>query len=202
MFHSNTVARNLLIDPDQQKTKRNYLLVMLSGALSQILIVPLIVAPLERIKVIMQTDPKVTGQYSCFKQIVSKEGLKGIFKGTLVTYARDMPSFATYFVVYDFLRNNLVTGDHSNKILGTIFAGALAGIAGWIVAIPADVVKNRHQVNERSKSAVTTAAQLFRSQGVRGFFLGAGPILLRAGPANAAAFLGYEAAIKSTAYLS
>jgi len=48
---------------------------------------------------------------------------------------------------------------------------------------------------------MTTTVQLFKSQGIRGFFLGAGPILLMAGPANAAAFLGYEAALKSIARL-
>jgi len=68
-----------------------------------------------------------------------------------------------------------------------------------MVAIPADVIKSRHQASENSKSALTTTVQLFKSQGI-GFFLGAGPILLRAGPANAAAFLGYEAALKSIAY--
>ena len=75
-------------------------------------------------------------------------------------------------------------------------------ISGWMVAIPADVIKNRHQACEKSKSAIKTTVQLFKSQGIRGFFLGAGPILLRAGPANAAAFLGYEAALKSIAYIS
>ena len=75
-------------------------------------------------------------------------------------------------------------------------------ISGWMVAIPADVIKNRHQACEKSKSAIKTTVQLFKSQGIRGFFLGAGPILLRAGPANAAAFLGYEAALKSLAYLN
>ena len=75
-----------------------------------------------------------------------------------------------------------------------------AGIAGWAVAIPTDVVKNRHQANTLSTSAFQNAKDLFQQRGPRGFFLGAGPILLRAAPANAAAFLGYEAAISFLAY--
>merc|ERR1711997_368549 len=197
MFHSNTVARNYLMDNEDSK---HYFHIMLSGALSQVLVVPLIVAPLERIKVIMQTDPKVQGQWSCFKQIMRTEGPRGVFKGTLITYARDMPSFATYFLVYDFLRQNISSQESS--ILRTILSGALAGIAGWMVAIPADVVKNRHQASDQSKSAFTSALHLLKTCGVRGFFLGAGPILLRAGPASAAAFLGYEAAIKFVAYVN
>ncbi len=56
-----------------------------------------------------------------------------------------------------------------------------------MIAIPADVIKSRHQASENSKSALTTTLQLFKSQGIRGFFLEAGAILLRA---NVAAFLG------------
>jgi hypothetical protein len=29
---------------------------------------------------------------------------------------------------------------------GTVMSGAIAGLCGWSVAIPFDVVKNRHQV--------------------------------------------------------
>jgi len=201
MFHSNTVARNLLMKPEVKQRKPDYFRVMLSGAFSQLLVVPLIVAPLERIKVIMQTNSQVKSQWACLKNILYSEGPRGVFKGILVTYARDMPSFATYFMVYDFLRHNF---KNSNLDIGpvgtTIVSGATAGIAGWLVAIPADVIKNRHQACQNSKSAISTTVQLFKSQGIRGFFLGAGPILLRAGPANAAAFLGYEFALKSLSY--
>jgi len=205
MFHSNAVSRNLLFQTDS--STQNYIHIAMSGALSQILVVPFIVTPLERIKVIMQTDPKVPGQLACFKKIIFNEGFRGLFKGTLITYARDMPSFATYFLVYEVLKNKFFDKDSESaksnsysKFIGTAAAGATAGIAGWAVAIPTDVVKNRHQVNALSTSAFQNAKDLFQQRGSRGFFLGAGPILLRAAPANAAAFLGYEAAISFLAY--
>ena len=200
MFHSNSVARNLFFQSDD--SSHNYLHICLSGALSQILVVPLIVAPLERIKVILQTNTKINGQFACLKHIIAQEGFKGVFKGTMITFARDMPSFSTYFLVYEMLRFKFFT-DHDNgttSTVGTVISGALAGIAGWAVAIPADVIKNRHQACSQSKSAFQNAQMLFRSQGVKGFYLGAGPILLRAGPANAAAFLGYELSLKAIAY--
>lgn len=197
MFHTNTVVRNILIkDAD---SKDNYGKIMLSGALSQLLVVPMIVAPLERIKVILQTNTKVNGQLDCLRHVLKTEGPRGVFKGTLVTYARDMPSFAAYFAVYEFLRNAYFFDPETGivSISGTLIAGAAAGIAGWTMAIPADVVKNRHQalIQQGSKSALVTAINLYNNDGIKGFFRGAGPILLRAGPANAAAFLGYEAAI-------
>ena len=199
MFHSNTVARNLFFKSDE--SSHNYVHICLSGALSQILVVPLIVAPLERIKVILQTDTKINGQVACLKHIIAQEGVQGVFKGTLVTFARDMPSFSTYFLVYEMLRYKFFTDTNGvTSTSGTLISGALAGIAGWAVAIPADVIKNRHQACSQSKSAFQNAVSLFRSQGLKGFYLGAGPILLRAGPANAAAFLGYELSLKAISY--
>ena len=199
MFHSNTVARNLFFKTDQ--SSHNYLHILLSGCLSQILVVPLIVAPLERIKVILQTNSQIPGQMACLKHIIAQEGFRGVFKGTLVTYARDMPSFSTYFLVYELLRHKVFMDENgSMSTSGTLVSGALAGIAGWAVAIPADVIKNRHQACSQSKSAFQNATALFKSRGIRGFYLGAGPILLRAGPANAAAFLGYELSLKAISY--
>jgi len=145
----------------------------------------------------MQTDAQVKGQLACAKHIVRSEGARGLFKGTLITYARDVPSFATYFLVYDFFRQKLKAWG----LFGTVMSGSLAGIAGWTIAIPLDVIKTRHQSDPVSKSAITNALQLYKLVGFRGFFLGSGPILLRAGPANAAAFLGYEVAIKVISYL-
>ena len=54
-----------------------------------------------------------------------------MFKGTLVTFARDMPSFATYFVVYDLMRHKFKESRIDLGPVGiTIVSGATAGIAG------------------------------------------------------------------------
>ena len=84
---------------------------------------------------------------------------------------RDIPSFCTYFLVYEVLRRKvrrLRYLSHCQSIVGfpfhiclsvqlmkrnpsgshvysTLVAGGLAGLSGWAVAIPMDVVKNRHQ---------------------------------------------------------
>ena len=79
----------------------------------------------------MQTNSKVQGQWACFKNILFTEGIRGVFKGTLVTFARDMPSFATYFVVYDLMRHKFKESRIDLGPVGiTIVSGATAGIAG------------------------------------------------------------------------
>ena len=126
----------------------------------------------------------------------------------MLTYARDIPSFATYFWTYEMVKSFLSKqNDASNAtkrnsysyigghdILDIVIAGACAGVAGWAIAIPFDVIKNRHQA-VNSGSIYSTIDTLWRNAGINGFYRGAIPILVRAIPANAAAFLGYETAI-------
>ena len=129
------------------------------------------------------------------------------FRGTLLTYARDIPSFATYFLTYEYVRSFLSSHQNSHEtngknyspILGndiwiTLTAGSCAGLTGWAVAIPFDVVKNRHQA-VCSGSVYSTIMDLWKQEMFSGFYRGAIPILVRAVPANAAAFLGYETSI-------
>ena len=44
------------------------------GLFSQLLVVPLLVAPLERIKVLMQTDKRHRGQVDCLRYVLRHSG--------------------------------------------------------------------------------------------------------------------------------
>ena len=63
-------------------------------------------------------------------------------------YISDVPASAMYFGSYEIIQRALVPegGDRSEISIGrTIFAGGMAGIFNWIVALPPDVVKSRLQ---------------------------------------------------------
>lgn len=170
------------------------------GIFSQIAIVPLLVVPLERVKVLMQTRHKEVssaGQIECMRRIVDRHGVAGLYKGVSLTYMRDIPSFCTYFLVYEVLRRKLMKRNpQESHVFSTLVAGGVAGLSGWAVAIPMDVVKNRHQAKLGPSSSVQTVASLFRSEGIRGFYRGGAVTLVRSVPANAATFLGYETALR------
>ena len=56
-----------------------------------------------------------------------------------------------YFMTYEWLQRVLTPeGQKPNEIglLRTIFAGGMAGIFNWLVAIPADVLKSRLQTGK------------------------------------------------------
>lgn len=202
-FHGNALGRNLyaahvsgsgtvVVDP----TELNYPEILAGGLFSQLVIVPCLVTPLERVKILMQTDPRHRSQVECIKTLVRSRGRSSLFKGLALTYSRDLPSFATYFLCYErfrhFFRN---PADGTYSVGGTLLSGGLAGVCAWFVAIPFDTAKNRHQAKLEKESSIQTVKRLYRQEGWKGFYRGAGPILVRAFPANAAAFLGYEAAI-------
>lgn len=69
----------------------------------------------------------------------------------------------------------------------------------WIIAMPADVLKSRLQISTTNKypNGMRSLLPLILQQ--EGFFIlyrGIIPIMLRAFPANAACFLGYEITTK------
>lgn len=57
----------------------------------------------------------------------------------------DVPASGMYFMTYDGLKH--FTEGYGT--LGTIFAGGMAGIANWLVGMPADVLKSRLQTGKR-----------------------------------------------------
>ena len=81
-----------------------------------------------------------------------------------------------------------------------LFAGGMAGVCNWIVAVPMDVVKSRFQSAPEGTfpgglRQVTT--ELVQKEGVASLYRGLAPALLRAFPANAACFLGMEVSKKA-----
>ena len=63
----------------------------------------------------------------------------------------------------------------------TLFAGGMAGICNWVVAIPVDVVKSRLQAAPEGvyKGALDVFFKLLRSEGVGALWKGAVPVLMR-----------------------
>jgi len=65
----------------------------------------------------------------------------------ILLYFSDVPASGMYFLTYEFIQNVMKQTSETGQIgiLSTIFAGGSAGIANWLVAMPADVLKSRLQ---------------------------------------------------------
>jgi len=59
----------------------------------------------------------------------------------------DVPASGMYFMTYELIQRLMKQTSETGQIgiVSTIFAGGSAGIANWLVAMPADVLKSRLQ---------------------------------------------------------
>jgi solute carrier family 25 carnitine/acylcarnitine transporter 20/29 len=173
-----------------------------------------ITAPFERVKVLLQIQgqktlapgekPKYSGGVDVVRQLYKEGGVRSVFRGSAATLARDGPGSAAYFAAYEYIKRRLtpvdpVTGLPSGQLsLSAITcAGAAAGVAMWIPVFPIDTVKSRLQTMEGKPTVSGVVKGLYRAGGLKAFFPGFTPAIMRAIPANAATFVGVEYAHKA-----
>ncbi|XP_033922206.1 mitochondrial carnitine/acylcarnitine carrier protein isoform X1 [Melopsittacus undulatus] len=80
-----------------------------------------------------------------------------------------------------------------------LFAGGLAGIFNWEVAIPPDMLTSHFQTAPPGKypnGFRDVLRELIREEGAASLYKGFTAVLIRAFPSNAACFLGFEVAMK------
>eukprot|EP01087_Luapelamoeba_hula_P006231 TRINITY_DN16310_c0_g1_i1.p1 TRINITY_DN16310_c0_g1~~TRINITY_DN16310_c0_g1_i1.p1 ORF type:complete len:380 (+),score=44.05 TRINITY_DN16310_c0_g1_i1:3-1142(+) len=169
------------------------------------------------------TKTKASGRYAstwdCLKKVVRTHGIMSLFMAILPCAWRDFFGYAVYFTVYERVKTLLIppddtsSGTNSNAITSSwlapvylLFAGGVAGSAGWMTVYPFDVVKSRMQAQallHPDLHPVTGTRKLmtmrqctiamYREGGFRIFTVGLGTTVARAFPMDAATFLVYEA---------
>jgi len=179
---------------------------MLSGVFTTV-----IMAPGERIKCLLQIqhsthERKYNGPVDCAKKLYKEGGIRSIYRGTAGTLVRDVPASGVYFLTYEWLKRALTPAGRPAGELSpwrTLFAGGMAGIFNWVVAIPPDVLKSRLQTAPQGRytGIIHVFKELIQTEGIRSLYKGFVPVMLRAFPANAACFMGYELTIKFLDFL-
>lgn len=133
----------------------------------------------------------------CATRIYKESGLKGLYKGMVLTLMRDVPGCMAYFGVYTVAKNAF-----GQSPLAPLAAGAMAGVAFWPVVLPMDCLKSRYQT--APEGTYQNVGEVFtklmeEEEGPAGLFRGIGPAMIRAMPANAISFLGAELTKKALA---
>uniref|UniRef100_A0A1L8DEP0 Putative mitochondrial ornithine transporter n=1 Tax=Nyssomyia neivai TaxID=330878 RepID=A0A1L8DEP0_9DIPT len=190
--------------PDEKLTNTQ---LFLAGAFSGVFTTS-IMAPGERIKCLLQIQQggnqpqKYNGMVDCAKQLYKEGGMRSIYKGSFATLLRDVPASGLYYLTYEFTKEKIgarMGTEGGVGLLGTIFAGGFAGIANWAIGMPADVLKSRLQTAPEGtyKNGIRDVfAELMKREGPLALYKGVTPVMLRAFPANAACFIGFEAFMK------
>ncbi|XP_014488427.1 PREDICTED: mitochondrial carnitine/acylcarnitine carrier protein [Dinoponera quadriceps] len=174
-----------------------------AGAFSGIF-TTIIMAPGERIKCLLQIQhadakPKYKGPMDCARQLYREGGIRSIYKGTCATLLRDIPASGMYFMTYEYLKEQFTPEGGKLSLLATIAAGGFAGIANWLVGMPPDILKSRLQTAPEGtykRGVREVFVELMKNEGPTALYKGVVPVMLRAFPANAACFMGFEVAMK------
>lgn len=176
--------------------------------------------PMELLKVKLQlqmqrnaSDRQFRGTIDCARKIVRTQGIFGLYSGFTGTVVC-RTNFCWLFLSFEVFMRGFT------KLQGTAYeiatgpanflAGGLSSFAFWIMAIPADNVKNRMMAYPYPKpyptasdvwmkrpSFLFVAKNILASEGYRGFFRGLGPCLLRSFPVNASALFVYESLLRA-----
>jgi len=201
-FYSNAMGKKM-----QQQGRTDVVLgphqLAMAGCFSGVM-TTIVMAPGERIKCLLQVQQaasgpaKYSGPVDVARSLYREGGLRSIFKGSAATAARDGPASAAFFASYELIQRWISGPERCElSVSKTLLAGGMAGICNWVVAIPVDVVKSRLQAAPEGvySGALDVLLKLLRAEGFGALWKGAVPVLMRAFPANAACFLGYEAAL-------
>ncbi|TBU34802.1 mitochondrial carrier [Dichomitus squalens] len=165
----------------------------------------LLATPMEHLKVKLQlqtqksaADRVYKGPIDCAKQIVRSHGVLGLwsgFTGSLAFRSNFLWMFGSFEVLMRAFSNLNGTPYAVSTPTANFLSGGLGSFVYWIMAIPADNIKNRMMATPHDQpkpSFRTTARQIIAEGGYPGFFRGLGPTLLRAFPVNASALWVYE----------
>eukprot|EP00090_Calanus_glacialis_P021630 TRINITY_DN33387_c0_g1_i1.p1 TRINITY_DN33387_c0_g1~~TRINITY_DN33387_c0_g1_i1.p1 ORF type:complete len:316 (-),score=70.65 TRINITY_DN33387_c0_g1_i1:69-971(-) len=142
------------------------------------------------------TKTKVVGATTMISSILKNEGPRGMFRGLVPTWCRELPGYFFFFLGYETSKTLLALNGQRSKddltSLETMFCGGMAGVCFWSCIFPLDVIKSRIQVRGISGNVLTVGTSILRTEGVTAFYRGLTPALVRTFPANAGLFLAYE----------
>lgn len=129
---------------------------------------------------------------SCLKT----SGVRGLYTGIGAQIMRDVPFYATFFGSYEIMCQIFKRRTTLPETSIFFISGGFAGQIAWLASIGPDTIKSRIQTSLEPLSIRETAKDILRTRGVKGVLAGVEVAIIRAFPANAALFVGYETARK------
>jgi solute carrier family 25 carnitine/acylcarnitine transporter 20/29 len=107
-----------------------------------------------------------------------------VFRGSIATLARDGPGSAVYFATYEVVKKALTPASGELSLSAVIIAGGLAGTSMWTLVFPIDTIKSQLQSGDRDVTLAKVLRTTYARGGIKAFFPGLAPALLRSFPAN------------------
>ncbi|CAE8730651.1 unnamed protein product [Polarella glacialis] len=179
--------------------------------------------PTELVKCRQQVDAGTVrpGSLAVARSIYRAEGAAGLNRGFASCLLRDVPSFALYFVVYEWAKSGLTAAlsersgsggggrsvevgapAASSKWLPTLAAGGVAGVVAWTSVYPVDTLKSIIQTQPGASAGgglVGLTQRVVRAHGAGHLWRGYGACMARVFLQASSTFFGYEYAMERLA---
>jgi solute carrier family 25 carnitine/acylcarnitine transporter 20/29 len=161
-------VQGLFINPNRSIPLVN----VISGAVAG-LSASFLVTPYERIKILLQNGSSV--QRETFR-------IRSLFRGLSMTFTREVPGFAIYFSVYEWMKYNLhIKTRKPFHHYHSFLYGGLSGAAAWIFIYPQDRIKTLIQSTTETQLTGNRLSYYWRFiQNNGGFYKGFSWALYRA----------------------
>ena len=144
---------------------------------------------------VLTSSPTATysGIFDAFSRISSLEGARALWKGIASVILGAGPAHALYFGTYELVKDLTGGNKLGFQLWSTSVAGASATIISDAFMNPFDVVKQRMQMYNNTYSSVWECARyVYRTEGLRAFFLSYPTTLTMTVPFTAIQFATYE----------
>jgi solute carrier family 25 phosphate transporter 23/24/25/41 len=147
---------------------------------------------------------KYNGIIDCLRKVHQAEGVRGLFRGSIITMAGITPYIAINFYTFDSLKQQYLPKDKNDPsfIWINLLLGAIAGGTAALLTYPSDVVRRRIQLLGSGSDMVqgmvgkpTIAAcvrAIVQKEGVPGLYKGLNACLLKVMPSMAISFTIHE----------
>ena len=156
------------------------------------------VAPMDRIKIMMQTSylKGNEAQYSSISQslrhITKTEGVSSLWKGNLTNCVRVVPHTAVQFVAYEKFKTILSDEHGQMDVSHRLVGGALAGMSAATCTQWLDVVRIRLQTEPGVNTVKQAFKHVYAENGIRSFYKGYFPAMLSLSPFIAVNFAAFD----------
>ena len=148
-------------------------------------------APLELKKIQLQNKymPNTT-----FREVIKKEGLKGLWKGNYINCIRIFPQTAINYAFFQLSKNNIFSKTliiKNNTNLTNFLSGTVGGIVSMTAVYPLENIRSRFAL-QTNKNHYTSIIDVFRKTPLPQLYNGLRMSLLGFAPYNSLNFMFYN----------
>lgn len=166
----------------------------LAGSVSQFAIYPL-----EVVKTRLAASPAGTydGILDVLRSVHAKNGVRGLYRGVMPALLGIVPYAGVDLAIYDSLKQKVARHNlEAAAPLAPLFCGTISSTVGQTVAYPLALLRTQMQMQEGATDGGLALRQLaeniYSRDGIRGFYRGIGPNLLKVIPAVSTSYTVYE----------